>query len=274
MFRIRLLTTVVLVPLIVALVGLGGLWLFAIVAALLTVAVLEFCALMRQDRFHPAPAFAVALLWLVLLDVQFPHWTFLGQRLLEPGLALVLLASLTWQLGHRRGAPTADWALAMAGPLYVGWCGAHVLRLRGLPEGAWWVLTALPAVWLADSGAYLIGRAWGRHKLAPTLSPGKTWEGYIGGVATGATLTAGLAALWGLRAGPLGPSPLAGLGLGLLVSAIAPLGDLAVSMMKRQVGAKDTGALFPGHGGALDRVDSSLWAAVIGYYFVLWLHGG
>jgi len=211
------------------------------------------------------------MLWVLLLDAQFVEWRLLGRRVLEPGMILVLMASLAWQMAHREGSPVADWALGVAGGLYLGLCGAHVVRLRGLPQGEWWVLTALPAVWIADSGAYLVGRAVGRHKLAPTISPGKTWEGYAGGVLLGAPLTAGLAMLWGLMANSPGPQPLEGLALGLLVATVAPLGDLAISMMKREVGVKDTGTLFPGHGGALDRVDSSLWAAVIGYYFVLLL---
>ena len=267
MFRTRLLTAIVVVPLAVLAIGLGGLWFFTLVAAILTVAVLEFCSLMTRDRFHPAPAFAVAFLWVLLLDAQFPRW-----GILLPGVSLVLMASLSWQMAHREGSPVTDWALSMAGPLYVGWLGSHILRLRNLPEGLWWVMTALPAIWLADSGAYSIGRAWGRHKLAPSISPGKTWEGYVGGIVVSGLATTGLAALWSLRAGPAGPAPTDGLALGLLVSAVAPLGDLVISMVKRQAGVKDTGTLFPGHGGALDRIDSLLWAATIGYYFALWLH--
>lgn len=255
----------------IALIRLGGVWFFTLVAVILTLAVIEFCHLMARDRFRPAPAFAVALLWVLLLDAQLPQmglqWTLGG-----PGVSLVLMGSLTWQLAHREGAPVVDWSLSMAGPLYIGWLGAHIIRLRHLQEGIWWVLTALPAIWIADSGAYFIGRAWGRHKLAPTLSPGKTWEGYIGGIVVGAVVTAGLAGLWSLPSGPAGPHLMEGLALGALVGTLAPLGDLIVSMMKRQAGVKDTGVIFPGHGGALDRVDSLLWAAAIGYYFVLWLH--
>lgn len=272
MFRTRVLTAIVLVPLVVVLIGFGGLWFLALVAAILTVAVVEFCHLMRRNDFRPAPAFAVALLWVFLLDAQLSQVD-VRWRLLGPGVSLVVMGSLTWQMAHRQGNPVVDWALSMAGPLYVGWLGAHLIRLRALPEGTFWILTALPAIWLADSAAYSIGRAWGRHKLAPTLSPGKTWEGYVGGIIVGAPATAGLAALWGVWAGPAGPGPVDGLVLGFLVAVLAPLGDLVVSMMKRQVGVKDTGGLFPGHGGALDRVDSVLWAAVIGYYFVLWLYG-
>lgn len=259
-------------PLAVAMISLGGLWFFTLVAVILTMAVVEFCHLMKRNRFRPAPAFAVALLWVLLLDAQLPQME-TQWALLKPGVSLVLMGSLTWQLAHREGTPVVDWSLSMAGALYIGWLGAHIIRLRSLQEGAWWILTALPAIWAADSGAYFIGRAWGQHKLAPTLSPGKTWEGYVGGALVGALVTAGLAALWSLRAGPAGPTPEEGLALGALVGTLAPLGDLVVSMIKRQAGVKDTGAIFPGHGGALDRVDSLLWAAVIGHYFVLWLHG-
>ncbi len=251
--------------------ALGGLWFFALVTIILTVAVIEFCRLMRRDQLCPAPAFAVALLWVLMLDVQFPDWKPLGQRLLEPGISIVLMGSLAWQLAHRGGKPTADWALSMAGPLYIGWCGVHFIRLRNLPGGVWWVLVVLAAVWLADTGAYFVGRMWGRHKLAPTLSPSKTWEGWAGGVVVGGLATAGLAALLSLQAGLSGLNAAAGLVMGLVVGAVAPLGDLVISMFKRQAGAKNTGMLFPGHGGALDRVDSALWAAVIGYYLALWL---
>ncbi len=265
MFRTRLLTSIVLVPVVIAVVYFGGLLYLALIAALLTAATIEFCNLVEQDRFRPPTAFAVALVWVLVLDAQFPQWHLLG-----PGVSAVLLASLTWQMFHRQGNPTVDWALGLAGAFYIGWCGAYFVSLRNLPDGLWWFMTAIPAIWLADSGAYSIGRAWGRHKLAPTLSPGKTWEGYIGGIVVGALTTTAFAALWSLRSSSSGPTALDGLLLGLIVATLAPLGDLVVSMFKRQVGAKDSGNLFPGHGGAFDRIDSLLWAAVIGYYFVLW----
>ncbi len=263
--RTRLLTALIALPLVVALIRLGGIAFFALVALVLSVAAMEFCRLMEKDRFHPAMPWALLFLWVLLLDAQFPQWA-----LLEPGLSFVLLGSMAWQVFHRGEKPIVDWALMAGGALYLGWCGAHILRLRSLPDGLWWVMTVLPAVWFADSGAYLVGRKWGRHKMAPTLSPGKTWEGYVGGIVLGTLLTAGLAALWSLAAGPQGPRAVDGFGAGLIVALLSPLGDLAVSMIKRQVGVKDSGTLFPGHGGALDRIDSLLWAAVLGYYFILW----
>ncbi|MCS7178389.1 MAG: phosphatidate cytidylyltransferase [Anaerolineae bacterium] len=265
--RTRLITSLIALPLVIALIRAGGIPFFALVLAVLTVAVVEFCRLMEKDQFRPALPWALLLLWVLLLDAQFPGWGLFG-----PGLSLVLLGSLAWQLVRRQEKPVANWSLTLTGALYIGWCGWHILRLRNLPDGFWWMMTVLPAVWLADSGAYFVGRMWGRHKMAPMLSPGKTWEGYIGGIVIGTLLTAGLAALWNLAAGPHGPRAIDGAGVGLLVGTLSPGGDLAVSMIKRQVGAKDSGTLFPGHGGALDRVDSLLWAAVLGYYFIWWTH--
>jgi phosphatidate cytidylyltransferase len=265
MFRTRVITAAVVLPLAILLIVLGGWWFFGLIALLLTVGTIEFGQMMQHDQYRPNPVFAIALLWVLLLDAQFPE---LG--LMLPGISILLLSSLGWQLRSREGKPVSDWALTIAGGLYLGWCGHHFVLLRNLPDGLWWILTVLPAIWIADSGAYSFGRAWGKHKLAPETSPGKTWEGYIGGIIVGSLGAAGLASLWGLRAGPSGPTALEGLLLGLLISTLAPVGDLAISMIKRQVGVKDTSTLFPGHGGALDRVDSLLWAAVLGYYYVLW----
>jgi phosphatidate cytidylyltransferase len=244
-----------------------GKWPFlALVTLLLTLAEVEFCRLMAGDGFRPTLAFGLGMVWLFLLDAQLPTL-----ELLQPGLALILLSSLAWQLLHRQGSPVADWALTIAGGLYLGLCGAYLIRLRGLSDGFWWTLTIIFPIMIADSGAYFVGRAWGRHKLAPTLSPGKTWEGYIAGMITGSLLTALLVPFWRTQTGAsIVTNVVNGLILGLLISILAPLGDLAVSMIKRQVGVKDSSSIIPGHGGALDRVDSILWAAVIGYYYVWW----
>jgi phosphatidate cytidylyltransferase len=262
--RTRLLTAVVLIPIVVCCIYRGGLPFLALVVLLLTLAEIEFCRLVARDGFRVALAFGLGMVWLFLLDAQFST---LG--LLRPGMALILLGSLAWQLLHRQGSPVADWALTVTGGLYLGTCGACLIGLRGLRDGLWWTLTAVPAIMFADTGAYFVGQAWGRRKLAPALSPGKTWEGYGAGVIAGGLMTALLASLWRIGAGAgTAVGGVHGLILGLIIAIFAPLGDLAVSMIKRQVGVKDSGSIIPGHGGALDRVDSILWAAVIGYYYV------
>jgi phosphatidate cytidylyltransferase len=138
--------------------------------------------------------------------------------------------------------------------------------------GYWWFLVCLAAVGAADSAAYLIGRMWGRHPLARLISPKKTWEGYLGGVA-GAVL-AGAAVGWLVR-WPAGAASgidlLSGLILGLLIGVLSPLGDLGISMIKRERAQKDSGDFFPGHGGVLDRIDSWLVMGVVGYYTIVGL---
>ena len=116
---------------------------------------------------------------------------------------------------------------------------------------AQFVLLVLALVWIADTAAYFIGRAWGRHKLAPSVSPGKTWEGAAGGV-VGACVYAMIVSLF-----RDGPSWMAYMSLAVLLAVISILGDLFESAVKRQAGAKDSGTLLPGHGGILDRIDSA-----------------
>lgn len=265
MLRTRVITAVILLPIVIGLNYLGGLPFLALVTLLLSLAEVEFCRLAAKGGSHPTLAFGLGMVWLFLLDAQFP-----SQGLLRPGLALILLASLAWQLCHRQGLPVVDWALTVAGGLYLGVCGASLIGLRSIDDKGWWLLLTLCTIMSADSGAYFVGRAWGCHKLVPSLSPAKTWEGYLAGVVAG-----GLGALLiTLLQGALAKEPVSithGLALGLLISIVAPAGDLVVSMIKRQVGAKDSGRIIPGHGGALDRLDSVLWAAVIGHYYVLWI---
>ena len=262
MLRERALSALVLIPLVIGALVLGSWWYFGFVGLTLSLAAWEFVQLMRKGGHVGWYPLTLLLVWLPLLVAVFPE-----QDLFGPGLALLLLASLVWAMWNfNRGAadPAADWALMALAGLYVGWMGAHFFRLRQLPDGLAWSLTTLGATWLADSGAYFIGRTWGKHKLAPKLSPGKTWEGIVGGVVSGAALTALLGYLFGVGAWH-------GLALGVLIAVISPLGDLGVSMLKRQVGAKDSGKLIPGHGGALDRIDSLIISVTIATYYVLWV---
>jgi phosphatidate cytidylyltransferase len=174
-------------------------------------------------------------------------------------------------VAQQRGSQTSasDFGMVLSSVLYLGWLGAYFISLRSLPDGQWWVLVVLPAVWVADAGAYIIGRRFGKRLLCSRVSPKKTWEGYLGGVAAAVLLTPLLAALWHLRAPAV--TPLHGLQIGLVMAVLTPLGDLGESMLKRQFGVKDSGKLLPGHGGIMDRVDSWIWAVTLGYYLVLWL---
>ncbi|MGD8967315.1 MAG: CDP-archaeol synthase [Anaerolineae bacterium] len=267
MLRARLLTAVILAPIVAWLIYLGDLPFLSLIVTLTTLAEIEFCLLIARHEFQTVHVFGIALVWLFLLDGKFPRW-----GLLEPGLAVILLSSLAWQVFHYEQSGMVDWTGTIASGIYIGLCASYLIRLRALPEdGFWWTFIVIPAILFADAAAYLVGSVWGRHRLAPSLSSGKSWEGYIAGVLVGGLMSAFLGWLWTFRVGPGSTvTGLRGLISGTLVAALAPIGDLAISMVKREVGVEDSGKLLPGHGGALDRLDSVLWAAVIGYYCVNW----
>lgn len=265
----RVLVVVILLPIGLAMIWLGG-WAYALMVALiLGLAAWEYVQIFRRGGYQPSGVLVVAgtlALAIGRMSDQFGSAPWIVS-------ALVLVSMSFHLIAYERGRDQAgtDFAITLAGTLYFGWIGGYLISLRELPEGMWWVLLALPAVWLADSGAYFVGRAIGRHRLSPRLSPKKTWEGYFGGVLVGILATAGLAYLWGLWAGPDSAiTPLKGAILGLVLGVITPLGDLGESMFKRQVGVKDSGNLLPGHGGAFDRIDTWLWAGVLGYYVIVW----
>ncbi len=264
MLRERVLVALVLLPVGLVFVFWGGWALAALVALLLSLAAREYAALFRGLQRRPA----LPLLWLA--TVGFPLAR-VGGSAPQEGLLVAgyTLATALWHLlDYERGAPESgtDFGVTLAGGMYLGYLGSYFVALRQAPFGLWWLLLALPTIWIADSGAYFVGKAWGRHRLSPRLSPKKTWEGYGGGVVTGTLGSLLLAQAWNALGGPIpGMGPGHAALLGLTVSALAPLGDLAESMFKRQAGQKDSGALLPGHGGAFDRIDSWLWAAPLAY---------
>jgi phosphatidate cytidylyltransferase len=270
MLRQRVLVTVVLLPVGLWVFARGG-WVFAVAMALvLALAAREYAWLFRQGGLRPSAlllAGGAAALALARQGRGFGDSPAL--------LAALALAALTWHLvDFERGAPRSgtDFGVTLGGIVYLGLVGAYLISLRNLPDGLWWLLISLPAVWIGDSAAYFVGRAYGRHKMAPRLSPKKSWEGYAAGVVGAALAGAGLAALYvDVFHQASTVTPAAGLMVGLVLGAVTPLGDVGISMMKREMQVKDTGTLLPGHGGVLDRIDSWLWAGVLGYYLALLL---
>lgn len=151
--------------------------------------------------------------------------------------------------------------------LYVGLLFSFLGLLRNLPEGQAWLILVLSTTFAADTGAYFSGRYLGRHKLAPRVSPGKTVEGYFGGLLVSVAMAFlveyiifNYFSIWDCLA------------VGALVGLLGPLGDLAESLLKRGVGAKDSGRLIPGHGGVLDRVDALLFTGPLVYWYAAFVH--
>lgn len=186
-------------------------------------------------------------------------------------LAVAVLLSLALALGFRRETLSLSWGWTMAGVLYMGWMLGHFVALRQLDQGRELVILAVFTTFACDTSAFFVGRAWGRHHMAPTVSPHKTWEGAIGGFAGAIAAALALRFLLNLGSWSLPLTYVQAIAVGCLIGVGAQLGDLLESMLKRRAGVKDSGNLLPGHGGLLDRIDSLVFTGVIVYYFVLWV---
>ena len=267
--RVRILSAAVLLPLAISFIIFGG-WVFAfLIAALSFLACAEYVQLLKIKSYTlglPA-VLALCAVWQASAIWGEGEW-------FTPTLAAIVTLITFWELIQRhrnpeKMNPTSHWALTLAGGLYIGIGSSFLLRLRGLEDGLWWTFTALPIIWVSESGAYVIGKRYGKHKMSPTISPGKSWEGYAAQVASG-LLTGGIAGwvlpIW--AGGVAGLNIWTGMGMGLLLSSLSTTGDFFVSMIKREVGVKDSSSLIPGHGGAFDRLDSVLWAGGLAWALV------
>jgi phosphatidate cytidylyltransferase len=276
--RVKSSVGVVIVGLVPAFMG-GPVWAVAL-AVLFAIGAHEYQAL--AVRISPGtrpfglllvPAFALvaatgggaqALLGIVALAVGLPLFesilrkdlrgTFVEWALSAAGtlyLGVPLFAAVAMR--KTEGSIDAGWLTDLAEWVSLGWAAA--------PRGLAWLLVVILVTWLSDSGAYLVGRSYGRRPLVPVVSPKKTVEGLIGGLVAAALTGAVAVVLFGLNV-----SWAIGLLLGIVIGAIGVVGDLAESIMKRQAGVKDSGTLIPGHGGMLDRLDALLFTFTAGWY--------
>jgi phosphatidate cytidylyltransferase len=269
--RLRVLSALVGVPILIALAVFGGsLYVAATVLGGL-VASLELFTMLRAADFRPVVPLGLAFTAATILAALATD-----ARIMPAILVLAMVVGLLQMMA--RPDPTGaliDWALTLSPVIYVGGTMHYLISLRALPDGLLWVLILFGCTWICDISAFFVGRRWGNRRLAPRISPGKSVEGAIGGL-LGAILAAMLLGplLAGLLSGAgLGMVSAGGTvrlaGLGLVVGVCAIIGDLMESFIKRQCGAKDSGALIPGHGGILDRIDSVLVAAVGAYFYVV-----
>jgi len=280
MLKKRIITAIWGLPLLFLVVWfgeLGDFWLFtAFIAIWGLLAVLEFYRLLTPLKI--APVYIFGIIWtLAFIILNNPSVTARTEPYVKPDMLITMLItggaviSLVTLLARRQKFNAFPaWAWTWAGILYIGWLLGYAVALRGLDDGRNWVFYALFCTFGSDTAAFFIGRAFGRHKLAPSISPGKTWEGAFGGLlgAVGVSLLFLLNHPLSLSAGFTVWQAVV---LGLLVSTGGQLGDLVESLFKRNVGAKDSGTLLPGHGGVLDRMDSIVFALVIVYYWVVWV---
>jgi len=253
----RVLVTVIGLPVVLALVYAGGWWLFAFVAIVAVLALHEYALMTRSLRPVTLAAYAGALLALLGAELGGLDWTVGGFL-----TTLVLAFVLHW-VGQTRQSSTVAIAATVLGAGWIGLCLAHLILLRDVPNhGRLATFAVLLAVWAGDIAAFFGGRLIGRHKLAPALSPGKTWEGFIFG--TLATVFVAFVALYKQHFISIADS----IFLGLVIAVAGPLGDLFESGVKLDMQVKDSGRMLAGHGGVLDRLDAPLFAFVAAYYLL------
>ena len=264
----RLITAAIGIPILVGVILLGGI-VYAIVAgAILALASLEFCALAdrageSRPLWRPRPlalaAAAGAGLIVAGAEAGMDEW----------GGAIAAAVALTLVVALLRADPPGDfgsWIAAGTAVAYIGFLGSHFVLLRDLDDGDKWVLLAVLGTWATDTFAYAAGRLFGRVKLAPRISPGKTIEGTAAAMIGGGVSVFALSEVFDL---PMSSAEAVLLSVAFPLLAI--IGDLAESFVKRGAGVKDTSELVPGHGGFLDRLDSLLFTVPLVYYFAIWV---
>ena len=246
-------------PIVLGSAYLGGWFLFALTAVAGLVALHEFYRLARPLRPLVLAGYGGAVAGLLGAQVDGGAWL-TGGFLLTFVLAFVFAA-----VSETRQSTTVAVAATVLGAGWIGLGLGHLILIRALdPNGRLAVITVLLTVFAADSVAFLVGRFAGRHKMTPVVSPGKTWEGFTAGAIAGVFTT-----FLALYKEDLFDQTWRALVLGAVIVAAATLGDLFESILKRDLGTKDTGRILLGHGGVLDRIDSLLFAAPAAYFTIL-----
>lgn len=272
----RIIVALIGLPIALIPIWLGGLWSAGLLLILALIGGHEFYMMMQKGTFRPA--YLLGLLGisaLVLHPVRQllpePLATQLAPTSTNTILVIALITTLIFTL-YQTEQPLLTWFSTVAGIFYIGVLSNQILALRLVEQGLWWLLFGVLITWANDVAAYFAGVSIGRNKLWPRLSPKKTWEGTVSGWICAALM--GLIFVWLTPiVSPISaPISLAqGALIGFVGGILALFGDLAMSMLKRQVGVKDSGRLFPGHGGMLDRLDSPLFVLPFIYQLVLFI---
>jgi phosphatidate cytidylyltransferase len=260
----RTIVAAILLPIAGFAIVTGG-WVFAIgITAFLGVAGWEYWRMLRNGGFTPSLILLVGGIVTISLAQQLfsnPRNDLTFSMLV---LAMMTISVYRYELGQEQ--PASNFSLSLTGLVYLGWLGSYLIPLRNLPNGVWWMAVSLPAAWFGDAGAYFVGSAIGKHRLAPRVSPRKSWEGYFGGLPF--AIAWSVAVAWFAQGQAPAITPLKGAILGVIIGLTAPVGDLFESLLKRQFGIKDSSNLLPGHGGVMDRIDSTLWTGILTYYVI------
>ncbi len=269
----RLLAGFVLAPLVlVAVFWPGGLPFAVVVGVFSVVGAMEFYKGVRKIGMRPVEWAGLLAVVMFVVSMRTYERTTIG-AIFPAVLTLCLILSFLHELFRTRRAPLLNVGVTVFGAIYVGWLISHLVVLRGMTgdvtvagftttKGACLVTYALLCTWACDTGAYFIGKFYGRKKLAPMLSPNKTVEGSVAGIVSSVLVSVIIATIIRL------PQAHA-LALGAIFGILSQLGDLSESAIKRELSIKDFGNIIPGHGGVLDRVDSLLFTGPVVYYYAV-----
>ena len=265
MLKLRIISAIIGIPLILGAVYLGGPWYALLVGLLSLLGVHEYLNMNRTGGYNlPATGLYLGVSLIVgtaltgRLDLIYPVLT-----------AVFITLNLGLLAGYKKGS-FLESALSLWGIIYLGGLGGYLILIRLLPRGIAATGILLLNVWGYDICAYFAGIKWGSHKLAPLISPQKSVEGALAGSLAAVILSVAAALLFPLQLAPLKAGSAAVFALG--VSLFSQLGDLLESALKRQTAVKDSGNLIPGHGGVLDRFDSLWLAAPFAFYFFLYIY--
>ncbi len=258
MLKTRIITALVGTPLLIGVLYLGGVYWQGFMALLAVIALYEYCTMMRNKGFKPLvlPAYFITLILLFRgqLSSYLPGLIFMALFL----MVLVLVTTYPRFCFD-------DIVFSFFGAFYIGYLLSYALVFNESEKVFSYIFLVFIMTWASDVGGYLFGKLWGKNKLSPQLSPGKTWEGAIGGV----LVTVALVLLFNAWVKMENINLYYTVLLGVLASITAQLGDLLESAMKRYFEVKDSGHIIPGHGGVLDRFDSFMLLLPIVYYFLV-----
>ncbi|MFH1350919.1 MAG: phosphatidate cytidylyltransferase [Pseudomonadota bacterium] len=260
----RWLTGIVAAPFLITIIGFGPRWLFYLLLFFVSLfGLIEFYTMVAPQlpKFIRRTNYCLTFLLFVAF---YTRQVLLGQVI----LVLWAFVPMTFfMLTHH--SPSQQWtediSKSALGPIYVGLPLSMLVMIDLHPNGNLWIFFLLAVIFSNDTGAFYFGRLFGRHKLYESISPGKTWEGAVGGV-----LSSMIVGLWFLHLLRLHKIDVSIVGLILALSIVGQIGDLVESMLKRNHGVKDSGRILPGHGGILDRIDALLFSIPILYIFLIW----
>ncbi len=263
---LRIGTAAVGLPLLAGIVFLGGAGFSALVAVAAAIGAVEVCQMAANRGYRPATPLAGVWAAAIVGAGHFVAQDESAGVVLASVGGLWVVTGVVWALARLRSVGTmSDWVITAAAAAGTGGPLSYAPLIRELSEGLEWTFLVVLVIFASDTGAFFVGKGIGRHRLAPSVSPNKTWEGAAGGLAAAIAASIGLRYALDLDVG-LGLV----FALGALIAIAGMAGDLAESRLKRAANVKDSGTILPGHGGLLDRMDSIVPNLVLVYYLLIW----